>query len=91
MPHDRNMSGQRAWPVRYRVTIRPERGEPREFFVVTWLGPEKAVVMATHRDGRGYGTADGIYDVTVDELGPAPRNEDGTVAVDGDLHDRMEF
>ncbi len=91
MPHDRNMSGQRAWPVRYRVTIRPVRGEPREFFVVTWLGPEKAVVMATHRDGRGYGTADGIYDVTVDELGPAPRNEDGTVAVDGDLHDRMEF
>jgi hypothetical protein len=67
------------------------RGEPRDFLVVTWLGPEKAVVMATHRDGRGYGTTGGIYDVTVDDLGPARRNEDGTVAVGDDLHDRMEF
>ncbi len=91
MPHDRNMTGQRAWPVRYRVTIRPVQGDPRDFFVVTWLGPEKAVVMAAHRDGRGYGTASGIYDVMVDELGPAHRNEDGTVAVGNDLHDRMEF
>jgi len=73
------------------VTVRPVRGELRDFFVVTWLGPEKAVVMATHADGRGYGTFDGIYDVAVHELGLADRNEDGTVAVKGDLHDRMEF
>ena len=79
------MSGQRAWPVRYQVTIRPVQGEPREFFVVTWLGPEKAVVMATHRDGRGYGTVGGIYDVAVVELGPADRDENGTVAVGRDL------
>jgi hypothetical protein len=67
------------------------RGEPRDFFAVTWLGPEKAVVMATRADGRGYGSADGIYDVAVQELGPAGRNENGTVAVGDDLYDRMEF
>lgn len=47
--------------------------------------------MAAHADGRGYGTSDGIYDVAVQELGPASRNEGGIVAVRGDLHDRMEF
>jgi hypothetical protein len=73
------------------VTIQPVQGEPRDFFVVTWLGPEKAVVMATHADGRGYGTSDGIYDVAVNELGPADRDERGIVAIGGDLHDRMEF
>ena len=58
---------------------------------MTWLGPEKAIVMATHRDGRGYGTTTAIYNVEVHDLGPAGRDDRGTVAVGDDLHDRMEF
>jgi len=89
--HDREMRDQRAWPVWYKMTIRPVAGHPREFHVVTWLGPEKAVMMATHTDGRGYGTSGGIYDVEAQELGPADRGADGLVAIKGELHDRMEF
>lgn len=85
------MREQRAWPVRYQVTVQHGHGEPRDFIATTWLGPEKAVVMATCADGRGYGSAYGIYDVVVRKLGPAGRNENGTVAVGSDLFDRMEF
>ena len=89
--HDREMRDQRAWPVRYKVTIRPVAGHPREFRVVTWLGPEKAAMMATHADGRGYRTSSGIYDAEAEELRPADRGPDGLVAIKGQLHDRMEF
>lgn len=66
-------------------------GDPRDFYVLTWLGPDKAVMMAAHADGRGYGSNHGIYDIVVHELGPAGRDQNGPVALDGDLHDRMEF
>jgi hypothetical protein len=75
------------WPVRYRVTIKPVTGQPRDLFVITWLGPEKAVMMAAHSDGRGYGTTSGIYDVSVEALGPAAADDRGLVA----MVDRMEF
>jgi len=48
-------------------------------------------MMAAHADGRGYGSSDGIYDILVHELGPASRDQKGLVALEGDLHDRMEF
>jgi hypothetical protein len=89
--HDQNMTEQGAWPTRYLVTIKPVSGEPRDFSVLTWLGRDKAIVMATHADGRGYGTPNGIYHVAVQELGPAARDGRGLVAVGDDLHDRMEF
>lgn len=89
--HDRTMRRQSAWPTRYRITIQPVTGDPRDFCAVTWLGPEKAILMAVHADGRGYGSSDGIYDVLVHEIGPAGRDQKGLVAFGGDLHDRMEF
>lgn len=85
------MRRQSTWPTRYRITVQPVKGDPRDYYVVTWLGPEKAVMMAAHADGRGYGSSDGIYDVAVHELGPAGRDHNGLVALDGDLADRMEF
>jgi pyruvate/2-oxoglutarate/acetoin dehydrogenase E1 component len=65
------MRAQSPWPVRYRVTIHPVTGQPRDVLVITWLGPEKAVMMAAKADGRGYGTSNGIYDIDVEALGPA--------------------
>jgi len=77
--------------MRYRVTIRSSLGQTRRRYVLTWLGPEKALAMATHADGHGYGTSDGIYDIEVEELGPASRDERGLVVSEGHLSDRMEF
>jgi hypothetical protein len=75
----------------YQVTIRSAVGQTRKLCVLTWLGPEKAVAMAAHADGHGYGTSDGIYDIEVQELGPAERDERGLVVSQGLLSDRMEF
>jgi hypothetical protein len=47
--------------------------------------------MAAYADGRGYGSSDGIYDVLAHEMGPAGGDQNGMVALDGGLHDRMEF
>jgi hypothetical protein len=77
--------------MRYRVTMRSNLGQIRRLHVLTVLGPEKAVAMAAHHDGHGYGTPDGIYDINVEELGPAVRDERGVVVIDGYLSDRMEF
>jgi hypothetical protein len=77
--------------MRYQVTIRSSVGQTRNLHVLTWLGPEKAVAMAAYADGHGYGTADGIYDIEVEELGPAARDDRGLVVSEGYLSDRMEF
>jgi hypothetical protein len=57
--------------------------------VLTWLGHEKAIALAVQH-GVGSGDAP-LHDVEIEEVGPAPRHADGTVAVGDDLHDRMEF
>lgn len=67
----------------YRVTMRSGRGQIRKLNVLTWLGPEKALAMAAHADGHGYGTVDGIYDIEVEELGPAARDECGVAITEG--------
>jgi hypothetical protein len=85
------MREQRAWPVRYQVTIRSSLGQVRKLRVLTWLGPEKAIAIAAHADGHGYGSPDGIYDIDVEELGPAERDERGVAVSEGYLSDRMEF
>ena len=77
--------------MRYRVTIRSSLGQIRKLNVLTWLGPEKALAMAAHADGHGYSTPDGIYDIEVEELGPAARDERGVAIAEGYLSDRMEF
>lgn len=89
--HDRDMREKRSWPVRYLVTIRSSLGQTRELYVLTWLGPEKALAMAAHADGHGFGTSDGIYDVEVEEFGPAGCDDRGLVLLEGHLFDRMEF
>jgi len=80
-----------SWPVRYIVTIRSSLGQTRKLDVLTWLGPEKALAMAAHADGHGFGTPDGIYDIEVEELGPARSDDRGLVVCEGHLCDRMEF
>lgn len=56
--------------MRCQVTMRSSVGQTRKLHVLTWLGPEKAAAMAAYADGHGYGTADGIYDIEVEELDP---------------------
>jgi len=85
------MRDQHAWPVRYQVTIKSGLGQIRKLRVLTWLGPEKAIAIAAHADGHGYGSPEGIYDIDVEELGPAERGERGEVVTKGYLSDRMEF
>lgn len=77
--------------MRYQVTIPSSVGQTGKLHVLTWLGPEKAAAMAAHADGHGYDTAEGIYDIEVEELGPAARDERGLVVSEGHLSDRMEF
>ncbi len=42
--------------MRYQVMIRSGLGQIRKLRVLTWLGPEKAIAMAVHADGHGYGS-----------------------------------
>jgi hypothetical protein len=42
------MRGQSAWPTRYRITVQPVKGDPHDYYVVTWAGPDQAVMMAAH-------------------------------------------
>jgi hypothetical protein len=77
--------------MRYTVTITSSLGQTRKLQVLTWLGPEKALAMAAHADGHGFGTPDGIYDIEALELGPAKRDDRGFVVSEGHLCDRMEF
>ena len=77
--------------MRYQVTIKSGLGQIRKLQVLTWLGPEKAIAIVAHADGRGYGFPEGIYDIDAEELGPAERGEHGEVVTTGYLSDRMEF
>lgn len=78
------------WPVRYEVTLRSLEGGERKVQVLTWLGQEKAIAMAV-ADHVRTPEASQIYDVSVRELGPAPKAAIGVVEIGRDLHDRMEF
>lgn len=83
------MGEQRTWPVRYEIRLQMLGGQVRRRWVVTWLGVEKAIALAVQ---HAVGDDDGhLYDVEVEEVGPAPRNADGTVTIGEDLHDRLEF
>ena len=77
--------------MRSEVKISSSIGQVRKLPVLTWLGPEKAIAIATLADGHGYGSPDGVYDIDVQELGPAEQNDHGAVVIDGYLSDRMEF
>jgi hypothetical protein len=81
---------QRPWPIRYEATIRLGGGGEARYHVLTWLGEPKAIALAVerhlHRSDAGR-----IYDVSLRELGPAPRTSGGLVDIGHDMHDRMEF
>jgi hypothetical protein len=73
-----------------RCECTPSKGQVRGHSVLTWLGQEKAIALAVqHEESRR--RDDRLYDVEATELGPAPRNANGTLDVAQDLHDRMEF
>jgi hypothetical protein len=71
--------------------LNPVQGESREVEVLTWLGPEKAVLMAVSADGCGFGSSEGLFDASVDEIGPADKDDRGLAVVGRALHDGMEF
>lgn len=86
------MTEQRNWPQRYRVRIRLSSGGSADHPVVTWLGEAKAIALAVAAHTRADPSGTPPYDVEVDDLGPAGRTADGTVALESrDLIDRMEF
>jgi hypothetical protein len=85
------MQPQRSWPIRYAVTLHPGTGaDAVSYTVLTWLYKDKAVALAVQAFSREHeGVA--IYDVDVQEVGPAGRTDDGLVDVGADVHDRREF
>jgi hypothetical protein len=73
---------------------RDDTVEPRTDTQITCVDvarSRKALAIAAHANGHGYGTTDGIYDIEVEELGPAARDERGLAVIEGHLSDRMEF
>lgn len=73
-----------------------DRGEQRVDTVLTFLGELEAVAMSVEAHAGGwFGPKKtwGVYSVSVEDLGPAPRTKDGTVWVgpSGYLDDRSEF
>jgi hypothetical protein len=80
------------WPHVYRVTLRGLAGDELVVTALSWLGDQKAVVMAVeehHRRGLEWP----IYEVSTEDTGPAPREPDGLVGhgPPGYLEDRAEF
>lgn len=70
------------WPRLYRVTLRGVAGELHVDSVLSWLGEYKAVAMAVEVHASGWigpKRTWPVYSVKVEDLGPAPRNKDGTV------------
>jgi hypothetical protein len=81
------------WPRVYRVNLRGiEERQTKVVLVQSRLGSYKAVAMAAeyHREDEVDWP---IYKVSVDDLGPAPTNPDGTVGMisAGAIEDRAEF
>jgi len=81
----------RAWPVRYRVTLRRLIGPSSTVGVLTWLGKEKAIAVAIQADRQNERVESRLFDIGVEDLGPAPRSVDGSVETGSDLFDPMEF
>lgn len=86
-------------PRLYRVTLTSIEGEREDHTALSFLGPQKAVAMAVEAH---YGpdlrhlfrrTTWAIYDVEVEDVGPAPRTRSGLIGAGprGTLEDRAEF
>lgn len=83
----------RSWPQRYRVRLRLRSREEVAITVATHMDEAKAVAMAVSYHTRGSEDSEREpYEVFVDDLGPVPRGEDGSMEIDRrDIVDRMEF
>ena len=83
------------WPHVYRVALQGLNGEARVQTVLTFFGELKAVAMVVQGHPTGWlgpKRAWPVYAVEVDDLGPAPKNKDGTVGCpEGCWDDRSEF
>jgi hypothetical protein len=86
------------WPHFYRVILHGISQERREYVVLSWLGASKAVAMAVEvhygpeiRFWRRRTWT--VYDVEVEDQGPASRTSTGLVGggPPGYLSDRSEF
>ncbi len=74
---------QLSGPERFAVTITPAgKTDGESVEVCTWLHEPKAVAMAVDHYRRRHPDAR-IYDVRVQPLGRAARNDDGTASLTG--------
>jgi hypothetical protein len=92
----RPLGNQLPWPDVFNVTILDLGGETYAYRVVTWFSESKAVAIAVqHHQSTIPPTSTSerrIYDVRVERIGPADKDEQGAMQLDGaDLVDRMEF
>ncbi len=81
---------QLSWPKRFAVTVSPVVGESETFEVCTWLHQWKALALAAE-SYRCHHPDQHVYDVHVEPLGRASRNDDGTASPGKGLHDRYEW
>jgi hypothetical protein len=77
--------------MRYEVRLTLGGGDSSTYAVTTWHDEAKAVEIAKGRHAY-LKPEDVVTGVSSAELGPAPRNPDGTVRTErGDLVDRTEW
>lgn len=85
---------QRQWPERYKVTVHNISGGTANYYVTTWLAENKAIALAAieHENKYHKGLLMPLYDVSVEDLGPAPKNSNGLAEMpESDLGDRNEW
>lgn len=84
-----------SWPDVFNVTILDLAGNTYAYKVMTWFSDAKAVALAVGHHESRFPAPDErgrVYDVRVERIGPAARDERGAVsAEDVDVLDRMEF
>jgi hypothetical protein len=85
------LTKQADWPSRFQVTVSHVHEEPGVYFVLTWEGSQKALLLAQDADVQWYSIEERTGDFQVVPLGPAPRRASGTVDIGSDIVDRDEF
>jgi hypothetical protein len=75
------------WPERFAVTMTPMAGPTKTFEVCAWLSRWKAISIA-HEYFRHADPTLHMYDVNVEPLGFASRNDHGTVDPGNSVVDR---
>jgi hypothetical protein len=82
----------RDWPSRFRVIVRNAHGVASTYHAITWLSRDKAVALAVDAHLQRHPEAGAVYEIEAEDLGPAPRQPDGTAAPEpADLVDRLEW